>query len=309
MVAGMSRLTLTQPPKRRKHIAPVTLTFAVKSYVGHLEGTGKSANSISSYRSDLKTFSDYINIKLNRDPVVMGSLTIRDIENYQSYLKASGLGANTRRRKTLCLRRFFRYLNKRGYIHLDIETKLPAPHKVEKIPEIIDLRELKSVLDLDVQTDYLDLRNKVLIWTMAETGALVSEVVLLRFADLRKKSDQFELRLGGSETRTVQISPALGKAFEKLKHASKPLRIKTSWAFLGFNRSGPLGSHMSKRAAELILKSTSLNTEFKNLTPRLLRHSCAAEWLKSGIEPCEVQRRLGLKTQYSFKMYQKFMPR
>src|SRR5277367_488409 len=107
---------------------PGELLSAIQSFVGYLEGTEKSEHTIKNYRLDLMAFREFLG-----SPSLL-RLRSTDIERYQEHLKAQGLKTNTRRRKLLTLGRFLKFTAERNRALASLHRKVPAPHKVERIP-------------------------------------------------------------------------------------------------------------------------------------------------------------------------------
>jgi len=287
---------------RKKSNQALTMSYAIKSFVGFLEGTGKAKHTISSYRSDLNAFQGFLEQHLSSDRVVLSDVTSHDLDRYFDYLKSKGDRTNTRRRKLLTVRRLFRYLNVRKKTPQNLAQKLPAPYKVERVPKVTSVVKLRKNIQLLPEETEIDFRNKVLFWTLLETGCQVSELTRLRFLNWTK-SHQGKKRwveFEGKQNRKVQVSDELFDAVIELKGK----KDKKSSLFLGFNKFGPLGSSISSRGVELLVKSYAGYFEEKQITPRMLRHCAVLNWYKQGVSRDEIQRRLGLKTGYSFRVYE-----
>ncbi len=268
---------------------------ALRSFIGYLEGTEKALHTIRNYRSDLLSFEEFLKKGLGSRRVALSKLTQADLERYHGYLKTRGFKTNTRRRKLLTLRRLLRYLSRRGKIGIDVSEQLPAPAKLERIPRTFQTSSLlEKVVALPAETP-LEARNRALLWVLAETGCRVSEVGLLRNDCLSEQAGSPQLRFDGKFSRTVPISSALQSALRELK-ASGPL-------FAGHNRYGSLGGAISSRGVELLVKSFGLRLGLEDPTPRIFRHSAVLEWHRAGLDQEEIQRRLGLRTAYSFRIY------
>jgi integrase len=137
----------------------------------------------------------------------------------------------------------------------------------------------------------------------------VSEVTLLRFDQWSQPSpSQAFLQIYGQTSsqvrersvRTVPVSVELYEAVQDLKKIS----TDSSWIFLGFNKFGSLGSPISSRGVELLVKFYGPLLGFKGLTPRIFRHSIILQWFEESVPQKEIQARLGLKTTYAFRSYE-----
>ncbi len=284
--------------QRKRHPPPLNFAYATRSFLGYLEGTSKAAHTIKNYEGDLVSFQRFLEKGLGSRPVALSQMTLKDLERYHAYLRAEGLKTNTRRRKILTVRRLLRYLTVRKKLTLDLGQRIPAPHKIERTPQTVPLLELlERIRQLPTRT-LLETRNRALLWTLAETGCLVSEVAELRFEQWNPPTS---LSLSGKAPRTVPVSLELIQAIEQLKSQAQD---KSTWLFLGFNRYGSLGGAITPRGIELLVRHYAKELGFPKLTPRTFRHSAVIHWFKQGLARADIQDRLGLKTDYAFRSYE-----
>jgi integrase/recombinase XerD len=274
----------------------VDFAYAFRSFVGYLEGTEKAAHTIKNYKSDLQSFRDFLESGLGSETVALSDLTRQDLERFHEFLKGQGQKTNTRRRKLLTVRKLLRYLTQRKKIGIDVGDKLPAPQKVERVPFTVPRAELIAAIRALPLDNDLRLRNQVLLWTLAETGCLVSEIPRIRFADWKPGS----LEISGKSPRTLSVSPELCEQVQLLR-ASAPDR---DHLFLGFNKFGPLAAPITPRGVELLVEVTAPKLGLGEITPRTFRHSAVVHWFTEGVSREEIQRRLGLRTAYAFRVFE-----
>ena len=230
--------------------APMDFARGLKSFVGYLEGTGKSLHTIKNYRLDLLAFQDFLeNQAKPRTP--LHRLTSADFDRFHEHLKALGLKTNTRRRKLLTVRRFCSFLVNRNKLPAELGEIYRTPHKIERVPLTLPSRQLVTTIRALPAESVLDERNRALLWTLAETGAQVSEVARLRFDDWSSKpaaDRKHRLQIRGKSARELPVSAELCEAVLKLRKD----RSKSDWVFLGFNKFGSLGGAISPRGVELL---------------------------------------------------------
>jgi site-specific recombinase XerD len=285
----------------------LTFSYALRSFVGYLEGTGKAAHTIKNYRSDLVTLQEFLDRGLGSHPVELGQVTFEDLEKFHGWLKQRGLKTNTRRRKILTARKLLRYLHGRKKLALDAGGKIPAPSKVERVPRTLEWSELSQAIR-ELAPDAgggerqgLLARNQALLWTLAETGCQVSEIGRMRFGDwTQDEQGQPLLRIPGKSPRQVPISADLLALIRALPGSTEPQKP----VFLGFNRHGSLGAPITSRGVELLVKAYAARLRQEDLTPRIFRHSAVRRWFSEGVSQEEIQRRLGLRTAYAFRIYE-----
>jgi site-specific recombinase XerD len=266
---------------------------AFKSFLGYLEGTEKSAHTIKSYRLDVLSFHEFLVKHYGRSPIQTASLSASDLEQYHEYLQSAAQKTNTRRRKLLTAHRFLRYLSRRNQLEGEIPIKLPAPHKVERVPFTVPRDQLlEAIRALPAETT-LDRRNRAMLWLLAETGCLVSEIGLLQFEQFQAR----ELAMPGKASRKLTLSEDLSQEISSLRDDIR------KHVFMGFNRHGPLKEPISSRGVELLVRFYAARLGFPELTPRTFRHSVVLAWFQESVPQAEIQRRLGLKTSYAFRTF------
>ncbi len=288
---------------QRKPLKKLTFSYALKSFTGYLEGTSKSLHTIKNYRGDLKIFQNFLEKGLGRKAVLLTRLTSKDLNLFQAYLKQKGHKTNTQRRRILTVRKLLRYLKQRNKFPLDIGFKIPTPHKIERIPHTSSTDVLlEKIKALPAQTE-IEQRNRLLFWTLAETGCLVSEISKLKFENFSAEGIEFvgkaPGKAPGKTTRIHPLSQGLLAEILCLKKGAAP-----TWVFLGHNKSGSLGGPITSRGVELLVKAYKEKLQIKKLTPRNFRQSYILRALQQGLPRSEIQARLGLKSNYAFRVFE-----
>lgn len=283
--------------QRKRIQKPIDFSYALRSFLGHLEGTERALHTVTNYKSDLKSFETFLHHGLGSRPASLADLTQNDLESYHAYLKDQGFRTNTRRRKVLTVRRLLRYLTTRKKIDFDVSEKLPAPAKVERVPETVSQADLIRAIRELPSLSVMERRNRLLLWAIAETGALISEVRLLKSDDLVAKPS---LRIEAKRPRTIPVSEDLWSA---LTDEAQTMGANSGYFFLGHTRGGPRTSPISARGIEQLVDLYGKRLGFENLVPRIFRHSAVLAWHLAGVDRKTIQERLGLRTDYAFRTY------
>jgi site-specific recombinase XerD len=284
----------------RKSDRPVGFPYAIRSFMGYLEGTGKSTHTLKNYALDLRNFQKWAEMSFSKGGYRLETLTAKDLEYYHSHLKTQGLKTNTRRRILMTVRKFFHYLLQRKKVDVDVGRRILTPAKLERIPQTFPLGELTQTIRALPAETIIDRRNRLLLWTLAETGCQVSELTRLRFEQWFSAGEQGILEIEGKSARKVPVTADLYREALGVRSASG---AQSRWLFLGFNKFGSLGAPISSRGVELLVKSYSSRLGVDGITPRGFRHSAALYWHEQGLSRKEIQERLGLKTDYAFRAY------
>jgi site-specific recombinase XerD len=282
------------------------LSKSLKSFLGYLEGTQKSAHTRSSYRLDLLDFFRFLEKKgYSLSKLKLKQIGSREIEAYHGHLKRDAQKANTRRRKLMTLRKWLQFLKVRKKVDTDLGKLIPTPEKSERVPPVTDRSlVLERILALGESTD-LELRNKVVLFLLLETGASVSEIAKLRSDQITLTRKRIRVEFLGKKPRICELSEAgeeMIRGLEKLKFDAG----EKAALFCGFNRHGKLrAASVTPRGVELLVSALGKSWDL-DLTPRRLRHSVVVAWFKEGVSRVEIQKRLGLTTSYSMRMYEPY---
>ncbi len=302
----------------------LSIRKAIKSYLGFLEGTGKALNTITNYRYDLELFASYLSDAYGAKMPPLKAVQISDLRGFHEHLKAQGQKANSRRRRVMAVRGWVKYLTKRNKLGEDFSGQVLPPAKIERIPEFLAVDDLSNriknrwgrFLETEVaapageqssrlsdQSATLQNRNALLLLTLLETGALVSEVCRLTIDDFSANS----VAISGKLARDVPVSEDYFRVcqpiIDQIRVESTASLKKSQWLFQGFRQAGPIGTPITPRGVELLVKEFAVLENLPQLTPRTFRHSRVVQWLVDGKSKTEIMKRLGLQTDYAFRVY------
>jgi len=286
-----------------------TWAEGVQSYLGFLEGTGKSGNTIRNYRSDLSSLDQF----LRKQRIHFKNFTETDFRTYSEHLAKFYPESNTRRRKLLTAKSFYDYLLVRKKLRKspakffsppprnDYTPYVPSQEEIHQIGEYLK-KKSKSLLDTplsELREDIL-LRDRALFGILIETGLKVSEVVALHWEQIEGKTlkTKYGVRFPLSDFLVLEL--------EKLE---KKFSSFTPYLFWGSNRYGLRTQKLSVRGVELIVARVSEELDLPDLKPRSFRHSAALKWLKEGVSEAEVLNRLNLINTNSLDPYRKLLAR
>lgn len=276
----------------------MTLSAAVKSYLGYLVGTEKSPHTQRNYRMDLHAFLAFLGPKVK----TLSALTPKHLDAFSDHLIQKGYRTNTRRRQLLTVQSFLAYHERRKKLPHVRSWRTVTPLKNERIPEVLEQPEFERRLGAyRLSTPgrtpaQIVSRNSVLARLLFETGLRVSEITALRLDSLSRTGARTQLSL--TKDRTFILSETLSSELSRYLMASAAHSGKSGALFVGYDRSMPAGCAMTDRAVELVIK------ECVGVTPGILRHSAAVEMIRQGVDRETLQTRLGLTTDYSIKRYE-----
>lgn len=218
------------------------------------------------------------------------------------YIKGQAKGTmkkNTQNYYLIAIRRFLKYLMKRGVTSLSPErielAKVGGRHL-----DLITHDELRRLLEspsavLKTATNATDrekaLRDKAILELFFSTGLRLAELASLN-SDIDLTKDELSIRGKGEKVRVVFISDdakAAVRAYLAVrKDMDEPLFVQTS------NRKGADGNRLTSRSIERMVREHATRAGIsKKVTPHVLRHSFATDLLENGADIRSVQMMLG----------------
>ena len=253
---------------------------------------GLSQNTVDSYTSDLTKLSKYLQ---NQD------LSKTNIDNFFIDMSKFNYSVSTKKRMHSSIKNFLKYINENeDYESIDIsDIKLKSS---KKLPEVLSITDIESMINFYNHETYLDSRNRTVIDVLYSTGCRVSELCDINISDIDLDEKYLKLKGKGSKQRIVPIGSML------YKNLMQYLNLRET--FLQ-NRGEPLFLSKSKNkldrtAVFRIIKKTAKNISLQtDVHPHTLRHSAATHMLEGGCDLRTVQEFLGHSSVSTTQIYTK----
>ena len=249
---------------------------------------GLSANSIDAYMTDLQKLADFADNK----NLIFTEIRLSHLEEFLAELHDQGLKARSMARVISGIKSFFHFLVLDGFIKDNPSRLLEAPKIGLKLPVVLSVEEIDSILGaIDVSTAE-GTRNYAIIETLYSCGLRVSELTNLRFSDFFFDEGFIRVQGKGSKQRLVPISEtAIQKIKNYLQHRSQQIVKKGSEDIVFLSSRGTAISritvfHYIKQYAQTV------GIE-KEISPHVFRHSFATHLLERGANIRVIQEMLG----------------
>lgn len=277
---------------------------------------GLSDASISSYKQDLKQYSQYLT---DENVTSVEQITAEILVTFLQFLSLSGKSNKTIRRIQSTLRNFHQFLQLEQVIDTNPALRLNTPKEERELPVVLSVEEMETLLHSPDSTAQ-GIRDNAIMELLYASGLRVSELINLKLGDLNLDMGFIRVYGKGDKERIV---PTTEYVADKLNNYIKNQRLtllkheNTDILFLtnrgkGFTRQG-----LWKTIKKYVLIS-GIN---KNITPHTFRHSFATHLIENGADLRAVQEMLGhsdisttqVYTQISAskirEMYKQFHPR
>ncbi|NQU73969.1 MAG: tyrosine recombinase XerC [Candidatus Omnitrophica bacterium] len=259
-----------------------------------------SPHTVLNYSIDLKEVAKFLDDKIEIEKI--DYLVIR---KYLADLKARNYSKRTVARKLACLRSFFKFLYREGYVKSNPVSSISTPRLDKKLPVFLDEGEIAKLLEAPDTKELAGLRDKAILETLYSSGLRVSELVGLSMDNIDFIGEVLKVFGKGKKERLVPIGKRALKCIEAYlkKRGAVSARAGKSpgkqAVFLNKSKSR-LTDRSIRRILEKYIHITSLR---EDVSPHTLRHSFATHLLNRGADLRGVQELLGHRNLSSTQIY------
>lgn len=267
---------------------------------------GRAVNTVASYRRDLRKYIDFLDSR----SVDVIAANDEDVEAFIRSLQSSGEAAASTARRLAAVRMLHGYL-----VAEDVRDSNPGAHvegvKVAAgVPKPLSMEEVESLLGVVTGESSVDVRDRALLEFLYATGARISEACDLNLEDLDLSARVVRLFGKGSKERVVpfgRIAEERLRAYLSMggRVALEPetwVRNADRDAVFLTNRGRRLNRQKAWNIVRDAGRAAGINRE---LSPHVLRHSCATHMLEHGADLRIVQEMLGHATISTTQIYTK----
>ena len=260
-----------------------------------------SENTLSAYLHDVQMLNDFLqknNYNLSPEKVTSGKL-----QEFLASVKDMAIGPRSQARIISGLRTFYKYLLMEDVIEQSPAELLEMPRLPARLPEVLSVTEIDSVVNaIDLSTPEGQ-RNKAMLETLYCCGLRVSELVSLKISDIMFDEDYLKVIGKGNKQRAVP----LGKTAKKyiriyLEEVRCHRKIKNdSQDILFLNRNGgKITRVMVFYIIQALAQKAGIN---KTIGPHTFRHSFATHLVENGADLRAVQEMLGHESITTTEIY------
>lgn len=247
-----------------------------------------SANSIDAYMTDLDKLTNFV----ENEGKKYEDITYSDLQQFIAQLHDLGIHPRSQARIISGIKSFYKFLLLDNYITVDPTELLESPKIGLKLPEVLTVKEINSILDSIDLTQPEGQRNRAILEVLYSCGLRVSELVSLRFTDIYFDEGFIKVEGKGSKQRLVPISQIAIKEIKNYLYDRNHIPVKKGFEDILF--LSKRGTSLSRITIFHIIKQqAALAGIKKNISPHTFRHSFATHLLEGGAHLLAIQEMLG----------------
>jgi integrase/recombinase XerD len=285
---------------------PIELPLEVEEFLSWLVAErGRSANTIAAYRRDLRGYCAWLAAHGEDISTVETATLVEFVAERRAAAAASSVA-----RQLAAIRTLHRHLVTEGERPDDPTAELEGVRVPAGLPKPLSEAEVAALLDAVVGDDPVALRDRAVLELLYATGARISEACGLSMGDIDFDARLVRLFGKGAKERIVPFGRAAGKALDEwFSPRGRVLLAPTQWrrrddaeaVFLNQR-----GGRLTRQAAWAIVRRHGERAGIKTeLSPHVLRHSCATHLLDHGADLRVVQELLGHASISTTQVYTK----
>jgi len=253
-------------------MTPFSLLEHFQSYLGSEKRY--SSHTLLAYRTDLKQFIEFSQIKESKE---LNEVTRHLIRSWVIALNDQQIENKSINRKLATLRTFYKWLLRNNYVDQNPTLKIQGPKQQKRLPVFAKESEMESKkLDGLFGIDFSGLRDKLIFELFYQTGIRLSELIELT----HKQVTASQIRVIGkrNKERIIPISQNLTEQINQY------IRLK-DWSLIDHDYLLVLdnGNKMyPKFVYRKINQYLSIATNLDVKSPHVLRHTFATHLLNNG---------------------------
>jgi len=270
---------------------------------------GRATNTIAAYRRDLAAYEAAL-AQRHRTP---RDAQPADVEAHLARLRREDHSAASVARARSVVRGLHRFLVDEGMASVDAAAEVPGARQPQRLPKALSEAEVERLLATTRGPTAADRRDRALLELLYGTGARISEVVGLDLADLAGRDGLVRLYGKGSKERLVPLGGCAAEALARwLGPGGRERMTPARWRRRGDAEAvfvNTRGGRLSRQGAfGAVRRRAELAGLADQVSPHVLRHSCATHMLARGADIRVVQELLGHVSIATTQLYTKVSP-
>lgn len=280
----------------------MTLTEAKKRFLRHCgSAVNLSQNTLRAYGSDLDDAHRY----LGRRGKVK-EIRTEHLRRYIEHLREQRrLKETTIKRRLASLKLLFKWVHRERLIDEDpfdaLNERIRLPKRLPRALDRSDRESLRKAVALCPKADDFDaIRKKTAIHLLLDTGIRVGELAAIGLRDLSLANGSLLIQGKGNRQRLVYLlQKPLRRKVERYLAYRQAIPTASDRLFVSTNGK-PIGPAAVRAELRGVSRAAGIA---RHVTPHMLRHTCATQWLEAGLDIRYVQKLLGHQSISTTEIY------
>ena len=258
---------------------------------------GLSKNTLSAYRHDISSFSDWYK------GVSLLEVQRVDLLDYLSQRLKDGYSSRSTARSLSSLRAFYSHITVKHNLKENPTSRVDSPKLGRSLPKTLSEDEVEKLISSPDVEDYIGLRDRAMLELIYACGLRVSELISLDMLNLNLRQGVIRVIGKGEKERLVPMGEEALDWVQRYINKGRPYLLKednkVSELFLGKR-----GKSMTRQTFWYRIKEYANKASIsKELSPHTLRHAFATHLINHGADLRTVQLLLGHSSLSTTQIY------
>ncbi|MDP9161462.1 MAG: tyrosine recombinase XerD [Acidobacteriota bacterium] len=256
---------------------------------------GLAPLTVAAYTTDIGQFAEF----LEKRKRVLAKARQEDVRGFIQQLFANLVDGRSVGRKLSALRHFYRHLLLDNVIIHDPTLNIDSPKQWKVLPKSLARDEIGRMLQTGVtgrsgaQASAIAARDHVMLEVFYAGALRVSEIIGIKMEDLKLDLGYVLVRGKGDKERIVPLGKSAQDALSNYMKLVRPLLVAASKrANSPLLFVGRRGHKLTRQRVWQLVRAASADVG-RNVSPHMLRHSCATHMVENGADLRTVQTILG----------------
>jgi integrase/recombinase XerD len=253
---------------------------------------GLAPLTVAAYTTDVGQFAGF----LGKRKRTLLNARRDEVRDFIQQLFANSVDGRSVGRKLSALRHLYRYLLLDKLIDHDPTLNIDSPKQWKVLPKSLARDEMEIILrrprtgSTHKSAEAIALRDRAMLEVFYAGALRVSEMIAVKLDDLKLDLGYVLVRGKGDKERIVPLGKSAQEVVAEYLKQSRPLLARERTSPLLFLGRG--ARKLTRQRVWQMVRAASSTME-RNVSPHMLRHSCATHMVENGADLRTVQTILG----------------
>ena len=253
---------------------------------------GLAPRTVEAYRRDLVRFVAHLDRQRVRR---VRDMRREHVTGFLASLERQGLGARSRARALVAVRRFLRHVGAAGALAGDPAEGVESPRFTQPLPRVMRSDEVVALIEAAESDGPLGLRDVAMLEVLYGSGLRVTELVTLPLSGLDLRAGWLRVLGKGNKERVVPLGELAVAALETYLEQGRPVLARAASRRSDAVFLSRRGTAMTRQNYFTRLRGIARRAGLPSdrVSPHVLRHAFATDLLEGGADLRAVQSMLG----------------
>jgi integrase/recombinase XerD len=298
-----------KPTRHEREARRHTIATLIEAYISDHIGGNSSDKTIEWHRISLGFLRQFLEEQV--EITAIEEVEADDISAWFAYLRSTpGMRGKVRSERTVqtyarSARAFFHWLVRRGMLEQNPFDRVVFPKVGRPLIQTITDEEFEQLLlacappnETGRLAERAAVRNRAILWLLYDTGIRVSELINLRVGDLDRKKGTITVLGKGSKERRLALGQNCLRNLSYYLDKHRPDEEELAdWGSAGEDHLflSETRQPLTKNGMEMLFKRLRERAGItgKRVSPHILRHTFAMNYLIKSSDPFSLQELLG----------------